>query len=247
MRRHDELLAPRGAEEVFDEVVAKSPAFGRGGQGKKRGEWRIERDLPEMCALLAQLLRPRPRCAAQLPRRTLARAAPASPAPCLPLPQPGEGGAAPGAARLATGSRTLEAHALGGKDLAMGCFVRWSPPRYVLGRDRAREGSKPRMSKKKYALVPLVFTPSFTASFPRLRARDPARDARDGKPGVPPLAAPSSALSHRRCRLRHCKAPIRISLASPPRCRRTIPACAADKQQLLLPRLKAGAPGALRR
>jgi len=33
------------------------------------------------------------------------------------------------------------------------------------------------------------------------------------------------------------RAPIRISLASPPRCRRTIPACAADKQQLLLPRL----------
>lgn len=33
------------------------------------------------------------------------------------------------------------------------------------------------------------------------------------------------------------RAPIRVSLGSPPRCRRTIPVCAADKKQLLLPRL----------
>ena len=33
------------------------------------------------------------------------------------------------------------------------------------------------------------------------------------------------------------RAPIHVSLGSPPRCRRTIPVCAADKKQLLLPRL----------
>ena len=33
------------------------------------------------------------------------------------------------------------------------------------------------------------------------------------------------------------RAPIRVSLGSPQRCRRTIPVCAADKKQLLLPRL----------
>eukprot|EP00964_Phaeocystis_antarctica_P109168 scaffold73649_cov62-Phaeocystis_antarctica.AAC.8 len=110
--------------EVFDGVVADPPAFGRGGQGKKRSEWRIERDLPEMCTLLSQLLSPSPALLllschdARWPAPRLASHL----AQCLPQPQPGEGGAV-----LTSGTMALEAHAPGGKDLSMGCYVRWSP------------------------------------------------------------------------------------------------------------------------
>ena len=111
--------------EVFDGVVADPPAFGRGGQGKKRSEWRIERDLPEMCTLLSQLLSPSPALLllschdARWPAPRLASHL----TQCLPPPRPGEGGAV-----LTSGTMALEAHAPGGKDLSMGCYVRWSPP-----------------------------------------------------------------------------------------------------------------------
>ena len=102
--------------ETFDGVVADPPAFGRG--GKSRREWRIERDLPEMCGLLSELLSPSPALlllschdARWPPARLASHLAPAS--------QLGE---------LEAGPMVLQACEPGGRDLAMGCFVRWCPP-----------------------------------------------------------------------------------------------------------------------
>ena len=100
--------------EKFDGIVADPPAFGRGGKGRK--EWRIERDLPELCSLLPELLAPSPALLllschdARWPARRLA-----------------EYLAPTGLGKMETGSMGLAAHGQGGRDHLMGCYVRWRP------------------------------------------------------------------------------------------------------------------------
>ncbi len=46
----------RRRDKRYDLILADPPAFGRG----KKGEWKLERDLPELCALAGELLMPGP-------------------------------------------------------------------------------------------------------------------------------------------------------------------------------------------
>ena len=101
--------------EVYDGIVADPPAFGRG--GKKRSEWRIERDLPELLSLLPQVLAPNPAFVllschdGRWPARRLADELAAA------LPQL--------AGEAEAGGMVLRASSPAGNDLPMGCFARW--------------------------------------------------------------------------------------------------------------------------
>ena len=103
--------------EVYDGIVADPPAFGRGG-GKK--EWRIDKSLPKLLALLPALLADPPAfvllsCHDQKwPRERLEEALSDA------LPAARRGG------RWESGAMTLRAGEGGGRDLPMGCFARWS-------------------------------------------------------------------------------------------------------------------------
>jgi len=102
--------------ETYDGVVADPPAFGRG--GKKRSEWRIERDLPELLELLPRLLAPSPLLVllschdGRWPAARLAEQLAA-------VPQLRRADA-----DVEVGSMVLRAHS-GGNDLPMGCYARW--------------------------------------------------------------------------------------------------------------------------
>ena len=102
--------------EIYDGVVADPPAFGRG--GKKRSEWRIERDLPELLELLPQLLAPSPLLVllschdGRWPATRLAEQLTAA------VPQLRRGDA-----DVEVGSMVLRAQD-GGNDLPMGCYAR---------------------------------------------------------------------------------------------------------------------------
>ena len=85
----------RGAEGEVLDGVADPPRVRPGGQGKQRGEWRIERDLPEMRAARAAALASPALLLSCHDARGPRRASPRTSRPPAP-PQPGGGRAAPG-------------------------------------------------------------------------------------------------------------------------------------------------------
>lgn len=114
--------AKRG--ERFDGIIVDPPAFGRG--GKKGTEWRIQRDMPKLLSLLAELLPDTPtfvlvtchdhrwpsaRLREAIEEMLAARTA-------APPGRRGRGG-------VEHGRMVLRATESGGKDLPMGAFARW--------------------------------------------------------------------------------------------------------------------------
>ena len=112
--------AKRG--ERFDGIIVDPPAFGRGGKSKgknTKGEWRIQRDMPSLLAILGELLSDDPAFClltchdARWPSDRLADAV-------AELVQ--EDG---GAGAVEQGQMMLKASEARGKDLPMGAFARW--------------------------------------------------------------------------------------------------------------------------
>lgn len=119
--------------EAFDGVVLDPPAFGRGG---KKGEWRIQRDLPKLAGMLSELLDAEAAGGfvlltchdARWPSSKLAEVV-------TQIAAPGGGGAGGRggssrrtAPRVEVGEmvlRAVEAEGKSGKDLPLGCFARW--------------------------------------------------------------------------------------------------------------------------
>ena len=119
--------------ERFDGVVLDPPAFGRGG---KKGEWRIQRDLPKLAALLAEVMEeeaafvlltchdarwPADKLSGVLSdvldgggrRRRRGKGS-------------GGSGGSGGGTVDESGSMVLRAEEGAGKDLPMGCYARWA-------------------------------------------------------------------------------------------------------------------------
>ena len=109
--------AKRG--ERFHGVIVDPPAFGRG--GKKGTEWRIQRDMPTLLAVLAELLDDAPEFVLltchdhRWPSTRLHDAV----AEMLPA------GATSGQPTVEHGQMVLKATERGGRDLPMGAFARW--------------------------------------------------------------------------------------------------------------------------
>ena len=121
--------------EAFDGVVLDPPAFGRGG---KKGEWRIQRDLPKLAGMLAELLDAEAAGSfvlltchdARWPGSKLAEVV-------TQIAAPGGGGGGGGgrggrggsprrsAPRVEVSEMVLRAVEAEGKDLPLGCFARW--------------------------------------------------------------------------------------------------------------------------